>query len=158
MGEVRFRPARTGEGQVLFDITEAAVRAQAGGFYTAAQVAGWMAGRNAAVYEVVIAWGTVLVAEAQNIILGFVDTAPGEITRLYVRPEMMGLRLGARLLALGLAAARKGHEGPVRLEATLHAVGFYRRHGFVEVSRTMFTDPPGREPVEVVNMEYFSPD
>lgn len=152
------RPARPGEGQVLFDITAAAIRAQAGAFYSAAQLAGWMAGRDAETYEAVIARGAVQMAEADGEVLGFVDTVPGMITRLYVRPGAMGRNLGALLLARGVAAARLGHEGPVRLEATLQAVGFYARRGFVEVSRGLFADPPGRIPVEVVNMVFYPPD
>jgi len=156
--EILFRPARAGEGQILFDITQAAVRARAAGFYAAAQIAGWMAGRDAAAYEALIARGGVCVAEIGHDILGFVDTAPGVITRLYVRPAQMGQGLGARLLARGLVAARCNHAGPVRLEATLQAVGFYQRYGFVEVSRAMFADPPGRLPVEIVNMVWRAPD
>lgn len=157
MADISFRPARAGEGGILFDITEAAVRARAAGFYSPAQIAGWMAGRDAAAYEAVIAQGAVRVAVRCQKILGFVDSLPGVVTRLYVRPEAMGQNLGGRLLAMGVAAARENHDGPVRLEAALHAVGFYARHGFVEVSRAMFADPPGRLPVEVVIMEYSAP-
>ena len=105
--EILFRPARAGEGQILFDITQAAVRARAAGFYAAAQIAGWMAGRDAAAYEALIARGGVCVAEIGHDILGFVDTAPGVITRLCAA-RADGARAG------GAAARARAGGSPVQ--------------------------------------------
>ncbi len=147
----RLRPARAGEGQALYEVTAAAITALAAGHYAPAQIAAWMNGRDAAQYETVIAAGTVRVAEADGVILGFVDTVPGVITRLFVRPEAAGRGLGRVLLEAGVAAARR--DGRVRLEATLNAAPFYARCGFVETGRAMYQHPGGGLPVEVVNME-----
>ncbi len=146
------RPARAGEGEALYDVTAAAIRALAAGHYSPAQIVAWMDGRDAAHYEEVIAAGNVRVAEAGAVILGFVDTAPGVLTRLFVRPEAVGMGLGRRLLETGVAAARL--DGLVRLEATLNAAPFYARCGFVETGRALYTHPLGGLPVEVVNMEW----
>ncbi len=146
------RPARAGEGQALYDVTAAAIRALAAGHYAPAQIAAWMDGRDAAHYEAVIAGGNVRVATAGGIILGFVDTAPGVLTRLFVLPEVAGMGLGRRLQEIGVAAARL--DGLVRLEATLNAAPFYARCGFVETGRALYTHPCGGLPVEVVNMEW----
>ncbi|MDR3505455.1 MAG: GNAT family N-acetyltransferase [Acidocella sp.] len=145
------RPAWVGEGQALYDVTAAAIRGLAAGHYAPAQIAAWMDGRDAAHYEEVIAGGNVRVAEAGGVILGFVDTAPGMVTRLFVRPEAAGAGLGRLLLEAGVAAARL--DGLVRLEATLNAAPFYARCGFVELGRGLYTHPRGGLPVEVVNME-----
>ncbi len=145
------RPARAGEGQALYDVTAAAIRGLAAGHYAPAQIGAWMDGRDAAQYEEVIAAGTVRVAEAGGVIFGFVDTAPGVVTRLFVRPEAAGAGLGRRLLEIGVAAAWL--EERVRLEATLNAAPFYARCGFVEISRGIYAHPRGGLPVEVVNME-----
>jgi len=138
---------------VLYDVTQAAITGLAAGHYTAEQIAHWMGGRDVGHYERVIAAGTVRVAE-QGGILGFVDTAPGVLLRLFVRPEVAGQGLGRQLLQLGVAAALQG--GEVRLEATLNAELFYARHGFVALERVIYQEQGGL-PVEVVKMLYRAP-
>ncbi len=147
---VEIRPARPGEGQALYDVTAAAIAARAPGFYSPAQVAAWMDGRDAAHYEQVIAEGAVRVAVRDGEVVGFVDSAPGVLLRLFVRPDIAGQGLGRRLLELGVQAAML--DGQVRLEATLHATAFYTRFGFVETGRVVFQHPLGGLPVEVVSM------
>ncbi len=140
------RPARLGEGQALYDITAAAISGLAAGHYSEAQIAGWMAGRDAAQYEAVIARGFVIIEDHAQ---GFVEAAPGEILRLFVRPEAAGQGLGARLLQAGLALA--GH-GEIRLNATLNAAPFYEKHGFEALEHALYTHPGGSAPVEIVRM------
>ena len=93
------------------------------------------------------------VAETAGSIVAFVDAEPGEVTRLYVLPDAAGKGLGKRLLGLGIAAASRGHDGPIRLEATVNAEPFYRRHGFTAIERGYFSHGLGGEPVEIVHME-----
>jgi len=152
---VEVRAARPGEGQVLYDVTAEAISGLAAGHYTPAQISQWMGGRDAAHYEQVIAGGAVRVAERDGMVLGFVDTAPGVLLRLFVRPEAAGQGLGRRLLALGVAAALRN--GGVQLEATLNAAPFYARHGFVALGRAIYQHELGGLPVEIVKMVYWAP-
>jgi GNAT superfamily N-acetyltransferase len=78
---------------------------------------------------------------------------PGEVTRLFILPEAAGLGLGRRLLEIGIEQARLGHSGPIRLEATINAEGFYQKHGFRSIARGRFSHGLGGEPVEIVHME-----
>ncbi|WP_439596615.1 GNAT family N-acetyltransferase [Falsiroseomonas sp.] len=149
--DLTFRPARLGEGAALFDLTFRSVRGLAAGHYAPAQIAGWMGARTPATYEAMIARGTTTVAERARQILGFVDAEPGEVTRLFLLPEAAGAGLGRRLLEIGIARARQGHAGPIRLEATLNAEGFYRRCGFRRIGTGTFDQ--GGDPIPVAIME-----
>nr|WP_245176178.1 GNAT family N-acetyltransferase [Cupriavidus sp. AcVe19-6a] len=86
-------------------------------------------------------------------VIGFVDAEPGEVTRLFVLPEAAGAGLGRRLLEIGIEQARVNHSGPIRVEATINAVGFYLKHGFKVLKRGYFSHGLGGEPIEIVQME-----
>lgn len=147
------RPARPGDGLAVFTVTHESVRGLARGAYSPAQIEGWMGARTPAYYEVLIAQGRMVVAEKNGVVVGFVDAEPGEVTRLFLLPEAAGAGLGRRLLEVGIAAARTGHDGPIRLESTRNAEGFYRRHGFAPVGLGHFSHGLGGEPIEIVRME-----
>ena len=57
------------------------------------------------------------------------------------------------LLQLGVLMAARGHEGPVRIEATLNAESFYRRHGFVRTGTGFSSHRGAGAPIEIVHME-----
>ena len=121
-----------------------------------------MGARTPAYYEDLIAQGLIaggrmMVAEEAGRILGFVDAEPGEVTRLFLLPEAAGAGLGRRLLQVGLDQARRGHVGPIKVEATINAEGFYQRHGFRSISRGYFSHGIGGDPIEIVQMELSSP-
>lgn len=147
------RPAREGDGQAVFDVTRRSVRELANSHYSSEQIAGWMGDRTAVYYEALIAKGLMVVAEQNGEIVGFVDAEPGEVTRLFLLAEAAGAGLGKRLLEIGIENARLGHEGPIRVESTINAEGFYRRRGFRTVERGYFSHGLGGDPIEIVHME-----
>lgn len=151
--QIILRPARRGDGQSAFDVTWLSARGLATSHYSADEIANWMGERNAAYYEELISHGRMIVAEQKGVIVGFVDAEPGELTRLFVLPSASGVGLGGRLLQAGLAQARRSHEGPIRLEATLNAVGFYERHGFRKKGEGYASHTLGGPPLAIVHME-----
>ncbi len=64
-----------------------------------------------------------------------------------------GSGIGRRLLEIGIAQAQLGHNGPIRLEATINAEAFYRKCGFRSIGRGCFSHGLGGEPIEIVHME-----
>ncbi|WP_249808829.1 GNAT family N-acetyltransferase, partial [Bradyrhizobium sp. 174] len=121
--------------------------------YKPEQLEGWMGERTAKYYEDVIAAGTTIIAEQNGEVLGFVDSVPGEVTRLFVLPKASGRGIGERLLKAGLEAAAKEHPGPIKIESTLNAQRFYERHGFRAIQKGYFSHGLGGDPIEIVLME-----
>ena len=112
-----------------------------------------MGERTPTFYEELMAKGRMTVCLRNGVVVGFVDAEPGEVTRLFMLPEAAGLGLGRRLLEIGIAQARLGHGGPIKLEATINAEGFYQRHGFRSMGRGYFSHGIGGVPIEIVHMQ-----
>jgi len=56
----------------------------------------------------------------------------GHIGRMAVLKEARGQGVGAGMLKALMAEARRRGDSQVALSAQTHAIGFYRKHGFVE--------------------------
>ena len=150
---ILLRPARQGDGQSVFELTWASVKGLAKNHYSAEVIANWMGERSPAYYENLIDRGLMVVAEQSGIIIGFVDAEPGELTRLFILPSAAGSGLGTRLLQIGIEQARRGHNGPVKVEATLNAVEFYKKHGFKVLMRGYASHSFGGPPISIIHME-----
>ncbi|MDA9400528.1 GNAT family N-acetyltransferase [Bradyrhizobium sp. CCBAU 45389] len=151
--DISFRPACPDDAETVFDITKASIAGLSRGCYSPAQIENWMGERTPRFYEELIAKGRMTVCVRNEIIVGFVDAEPGEVTRLFVLPAAAGSGVGQRLLDIGVAQARRGHSGPIRLEATINAEAFYRRYGFRSTGRGQFSHGLGGEPIEIIHME-----
>ena len=150
---ISFRRARLEDADTVFDITKASIAGLSRGCYTPAQIENWMGERTPQFYRDLIARGRMTVCLRGDIVVGFVDAEPGEVTRLFVLPDAAGSGLGVRLLDIGVREARVGHSGPVRLEATINAEAFYARYGFRSLGRGQFSHGLGGAPIEIVYME-----
>ena len=151
--ETLMRPARKGDGEAVFELTWVSVKSLARDHYSEAVIAGWMGERTPAYYEALIDHGRMAVAEQGGVIVGFVDAEPGEVTRLFLLPTASGRGLGSRLLRIGIEQARRGHDGKIKLEATLNAVGFYEKHGFKVLGSGYTSHSLGGPPISIVYME-----
>jgi GNAT superfamily N-acetyltransferase len=151
---ITLRPARACDAEAMLEITARSVEGLAKAHYTPAQIKLWTEGRTADYYRDAIAKGRAHVAEQGGRVVGFVDSEPGELTRLFILPGVAGKGLGARLMEVGLAEAKRGHTGgPIRIEATRNAVPFYEKFGFKVVGHGTFTRGEGNPPIEIVKME-----
>lgn len=151
---ILLRPAQQGDAQSVFDLTWASVKGLAKDHYSAEVIAGWMGERTPAYYEALIAHGRMIVAEQQTWRdRWFVDAEPGEVTRLFLLPTASGRGLGSRLLQIGIEQARRGYDGPIKVEAALNAVGFYEKHGFRIIGSGYTSHNLGGPPIAIVYME-----
>lgn len=152
-GDFSFRAARRDDAATVFNITQASIRGLAGASYSREQLENWMGERTPAFYEELIARGRMTICLRNGVAVGFVDAEPGEVTRLFVLPETAGSGIRRRLLEIRIAQARLGHNGPIRLEATINAEGFYRKYGFRSIGKGHFSHGLGGEPIGIVHME-----
>ncbi|NER64469.1 GNAT family N-acetyltransferase [Pseudomonas sp. MAFF212427] len=153
MALITLRPARAGDGAAVFALTHQSITELSGGCYSVEQLRGWMGQRTAQDYERSIARGRMVVACCGETLVGFVDAEPGEVTRLFVLAQVAGQQLGSRLLQVGIEHALAPGVALLKVESTLNAEGFYRRHGFVAQGRDFFSHGVGGEPIEVVLMQ-----
>ena len=151
--DIRFRPARQGDGAAVHDVTWASVRGLQASHYSPAQIEVWMGSRNEAWHEALIINGRMVLAVRGDRIVGFVHTLPGEINRLFVLPEEASKGLGKRLLLIGVENAREGHSGPLKLASSLNAAPFYERFGFRVVERGYYLPEVGGGTAEMIKME-----
>lgn len=114
----------------------AAIRAQAALHYPATEIEDWCTSRTAETYHFAIERQAVLVEEVNESVVAFGQLNPETafIEAVYVSPTQSRQGIGLKILrALESMAAQHGITA-LTLEASLNAVEFYRRAGYVPVS------------------------
>lgn len=149
---VLIRTATLDDASRLHELHTSSIRAICAGHYSRDIVEGWLLHRSPAGYAEPIERKAVFVAELNGEVVGFGEAAAGVIVAVYVDPSAIGQGVGRAILAHALNCARRDHAGPIRLESTLNACGFYKRHGFIEVKRA--TVKRNHVEVAVVVMEH----
>lgn len=134
-----YRRSTAADAETVFDLTAAAVAPLAPDPYPEKVVETWMTGRTPESYRIECAAGSLWIAEIDGHPAGYCHAVPGEVVRLFVSPQFGGNGIGRSLMALALADARSGWNGPIRIDATLNAVPFYRKWGFVERADGFFS-------------------
>ena len=120
----------------LHELHTTSVRTLCSGHYAPEVVDGWLLDRRPQGYLSPIERGDIFVAEYGSRIVGFGEAVPGAVIAIYVDPIAVKRGVGSTIMRHALEIAQCGHAGPIRLEATLNAVGFYRHFGFHEVERS----------------------
>lgn len=123
------RAAHDADAQAICALHLAAVRAFCAPHYAPQIIEGWLDDRVPAGYLPGIRSGSMFVAETDAKVVGFGQSKPGEVLAVFVEPGFAGRGIGSELLARALRDA-DADKGPVRVESTINAVGFYESHGF----------------------------
>lgn len=143
------RSAAVDDAPALFEVHRRAVRTLCADAYSPAHIAAWFEGRSPDMYLPWLRAGRIWLAEAEGRIVGFTGAVPGEVTLLFVSPELAGRGIGRLLLEFALARAAEGFSGPLTIIATRNATSFYESYGFTPVEDQVLTrgSPPLYYPV-----------
>jgi N-acetylglutamate synthase-like GNAT family acetyltransferase len=147
MTMIHIRKAQLDDCSSIADLHVAAVNGIRTTLYTPEELHAWAVPKNPERYDDIIRTKEFLIAEEDGVILGFgvLDQERAEIEALYVSPEAgrrgIGLlllrRLEERACDLGLRV--------LRLNASLNAVPFYEKAGFLGHERSKYRLSTGVE-------------
>ena len=130
------RKATLDDAAALCALHKASVRSLCAGVYSADQIEAWLASRAADLYRnaMTVEEQTKFVAQRDGRTVGFASIKGDTLKGLYVDPTH-GRGAGRILLRTAEDHARSEGIAVLSLQATLNAVPFYERHGFVAGQR-----------------------
>ena len=138
------RRATANDAQTAFDIRRLAIRHQCIGAYTEQQMLDWTKGTAEDGYDTLMAKHFYLVCtEGEPVATGMLDLEQREIGAIFIRPDFMQRGLGKRVLFFLEDLARELGLAEVCLDATLNAVDFYRRCGYIGEGSAVYQSPSG---------------
>ena len=137
MAAFTIRPAGLADAEAMCPLHKAAVRSLCVGAYTADEIEAWLRDREPAGYRHAMTDGgeTMLVSECDGAVVGFASIKGTMLFGLYVDPAK-GRGAGRLLLEAVEDEVRRRGAAVLKLQATLNAVPFYRRHGFMRQDRS----------------------
>ncbi|GHH51043.1 GNAT family N-acetyltransferase [[Pseudomonas] boreopolis] len=141
---MRFRAGHGGDVDALWALRTRCVRELCSSHYPPEAIAPWAASPPPAHYPELLAQGGCIVAEdASGRLLGYgvLDREGNEIDALFVDPDRGGQGIGQALMQRLLARADRARE--LVVSASLNAVPFYRRVGFVVEREERYPHPCG---------------
>lgn len=136
MADVTIRPATPADAEALCALHKASVRALCLGAYAADEIEAWLREREPQGFRRAMTEGgeTMLVAERDGAVVGFASIKETVLFGLYVDPGG-GRGAGRVLLEAAEDLVRRRGAAVLSLQATLNAVPFYRKHGFMRQNR-----------------------
>ena len=136
---LNIRRATDDDRQAIWTVHSRAIREICSHSYSADQVASWAGLLSPDSYVAVVRERFLVVAEDTGGIVGFgqLNEATGEVDAVYVLPGRQGEGIGQALLGSLEEAARAADLKKLHLSATLNAVPFYRRAGYVAEGATV---------------------
>ena len=142
---IAFRQARLGDIALLWELRTRAVAHNCPGHYTPDVLAAWLASPPPASLARHIEHGGGLVAVDDGTIVGYavLDLLTGEVDAAFVEPACQGRGIGRVLLDTLEANARAGGIERLYLSASLNALPFYERAGFVALREALYPHRSG---------------
>lgn len=138
------RRATPDDARIAFEIRRQAILHQCVGAYSQQQMLDWTKGAAEDGYDTLMQKHFYLgCIEDEPVTTGMLDLERREIGAIFIRPDFMQLGLGKRVLFFLEDVARDLGLTEVFLDATLNAVDFYRRCGYVGEERAVYQSPSG---------------
>lgn len=141
---MQFRAGTLDDIATLWALRTRCIRETCSSHYPPEVIAPWSASSPPAQYPRLLGQGGGVVAEdGQGTLLGFgvFDADGNEVDALFVAPDRGGRGIGRALMQRLLEMADRS--GDVVLSASLNAVPFYRRQGFIAVREEAYPHPSG---------------
>ncbi|HEL3862925.1 GNAT family N-acetyltransferase [Stenotrophomonas sp. RS-48] len=141
---MQFRTGTIDDVSPLWALRTRCVRETCSSHYPPEVIAPWAASPPPAQYPRLLSQGGCVVAEGgQGELLGFgvLDIDGNEVDALFVDPDRGGQGIGQALMQRLLALADPGRD--VVLSASLNAVSFYQRQGFIREREEIYPHPSG---------------
>ncbi|KQQ91694.1 GNAT family N-acetyltransferase [Massilia sp. Leaf139] len=145
---IALRPASLEDLTPCWALRTRAVAYACAAHYDADVLAAWLAAPLPERVRELVARGGGIVAEKAGRMLGYavLDAVSGEVDAVFVEPADHGRGIGALLMEALDAAARAAGCERLFLSASLNAVPFYERAGFVAIREEMY---PHRSGVDI---------
>lgn len=141
---LEIRHAKPNDAQTAFGIRLQAIRHQCIGAYTAEQMLAWTAGAAKDGYSDLMEKHFYLGRiDGEPVATGMLDLENSEVGAIFVLPGFMKQGIGLKMLNHLECLARELGLKEVNLDATLNAIDFYRRCGFVGNERAIYHSPSG---------------
>ncbi|MBK5374024.1 GNAT family N-acetyltransferase [Pseudomonas sp. TH43] len=138
------RRATLDDARIAFDIRRQAIRHQCIGAYSEQQMLDWTRGSAEDGYDTLMAKHFYLgCVDGEAVATGMLDLQHREIGAIFILPDFMQRGLGTRVLYFLEDLARDLGLAEVCLDATLNAVDFYRRCGYVGEGSAIYQSPSG---------------
>ena len=130
---ISIRCARIEDASSIAQVHVASVEAINTSLYTPEEIESWSKPRTIANYQELIRNREFLVAEAENGMVGFgvLNPSSSTIEAVYVSPEATGGGIGMELMRKLEERAASLGLNHLQLNASLNAVPFYRKAGYV---------------------------
>jgi len=152
------RRARPSDAQTAFDIRLQGIRHQCIGAYSTEQMLVWTAGAAKDGYSDLMEKHFYLgCIQGEPMATGMLDLENREIGAIFVLPGFMGQGIGLTMLNHLECQARELGLKEVNLDATLNAVDFYRRYGYVGSEPSIYHSPSGLQLACVPMVKEFLP-
>jgi putative acetyltransferase len=142
---IELRPAAPNDLARLWELRTRAVGHACTVHYSEEVMSVWLTSPPPVGLLDLLAQGGGLVAEEQGRMLGYavLDAVSGEVEAVFVEPAQQGRGIGALLLRSLEDAARAAGRDRLYLSASLNAVPFYARAGFVAVREELYPHRSG---------------